>query len=217
MNMRLLPCLLLCLLICLPVHADAGFEPRERIAAAALAALDLGQGGSASVDPNLRLARCGQPLQTRISAASTVQVSCADPVWRVFVPVQVSNVRAVLVLARPLVAGQTIAAADLEQRPQQTARAAQALLVDPAQAVGRVARRHLQAGSVLSQNDLHAEQLVRRGQQVDLLIRRGSVEVRVGARALRDGALGDLIAVENLSSRKTVQGVVAADGTVVVR
>ncbi len=58
---------------------------------------------------------------------------------------------------------------------------------------------------------------MRRGQTVDLMIQRGSVQVRVAARALRDGALGDSITVENLSSRKIVHGTVMAAGTVAVR
>lgn len=217
MTMRSFLCLLAGWLLSAPVLATPGFEPLPRIAAAALSALDLGQGGQATLDPNLRLQRCTQALSTRITAAQTVEVACPSAGWRLFVPVVVSNTRLVLVLARPLAAGQTLSAEDLQSLPRQTAGAAHALLVDPAQAIGRVARRPLQAGSVLSQSDLHAEQLVRRGQTVDLMIQRGSVQVRVAARALRDGALGDSITVENLSSRKIVHGTVMAAGTVAVR
>lgn len=217
MTIRSFLYVLSCWLVCTPLQAAPAFEPLPRIAAAAVSALDLGQGGQATVDPNLRLQRCPQPLTTRLAAAQSVEVACPSAGWRVFVPVVVSNTRTVLVLARPLAAGQTIAAEDLQSVARQTAGAAQALLVDPAQAIGRVARRPLQAGSLLSQSDLHAEQLVRRGQTVDLLVQRGSVQVRVAARALRDGALGDSITVENLSSRRVVHGTVQADGTVAVR
>lgn len=218
MNMPMMTTLWLLLAIALPAQAGSpSVEPVARIAAAALAALDLGQGGQATVDPNVRLARCSQPLLTQVTAARTVQVSCPAAGWRLYVPVTVANTQAVLVLARAVAAGQTLAAADLQLQPRQTAGAAQALLADPQQAIGRVARRHLQAGSVVSQGDLHAQQLVRRGQTVDLLTRRGSVEIRVAARALRDGVLGQTIGVQNLSTQRTVQGTVMADGTVMVR
>lgn len=218
MNLRILPLLLLVLATALPpVLTATDFEPVPRIAAAAVAALDLGQGGQATVDPNLRLARCAQALQAEVTAAATVKVSCASAGWRVFVPVVAANTRTVLALARAVQAGQTLSADDLTSISRQTAGAAQALLVTPEQAIGRTARRHLQAGSLLAHNDLHAQQLVRRGQNVELLTRRGSVEIRVAARALRDGALGDSVAVENLSTRRTVTGTVQADGTVMVR
>ena len=200
----------------LPAAAQA-LESTRRIAESALAARDLGQGGQATVDPNLRLARCSQPLATRVTGAQTVEVSCAPAGWRVFVPVTVRNEQSVLVLRRAVAAGQTLVAADLDSVRRDTGRSAQALLVDPAQAIGRTARRPLQAGSLLSTADLHAQQLVRRGQQVDLVTRRGSVEIRVAARALRDGAVGDQVTVENLSTGRQLQATVDADGTVFVR
>ena len=214
----LLPALLLALL--LPARglvAAPGHESTARIAAAALAARDLGQGGQATVDPALRVTRCGEALASRVTGAHTVEVSCPSAGWRVFVPVTVRNEQPVLVLRRAIGAGQTLVAEDLDSVPRDTGRSAQALLVDPAQAVGRVARRPLQAGSLLAASDLHAEQLVRRGAQVDLVTRRGTVEIRVAARAMRDGAVGDQITVENLSTRRQVQATVAADGTVFVR
>lgn len=215
--LRLLTVLLLAWLPASGLASPGPAELPARIAEAAVAALDLGQGGQATLDPNLRLARCQQPLATRVAAAATVEVSCAQPAWRLFVPVVASNRQAVLVLARAVAAGQPLVAADLASDERQTAGAAQALLVDPAQAIGRVARRHLQAGSVLSHADLQAQPLVHRGQTVDLLTRRGNVEVRVSARALRDGALGQQVAVRNLSTGKNVQGTVQADGSVMVR
>lgn len=213
---RLLLPLLFASLVAPPVHA-AAHQPVAQIAAAALAARDLGQGGQASVDPSLKLARCQTPLRTRVQGAGTVEVSCSDAGWRVYVPVTVRNSRQVLVLARPLAAGQQVVAEDLGSVQREIGNHAQGLLVEPAQAVGRTARRPLQAGSLLAANDLHAQRVVHRGQTVELVSRRGSVEIRVAARTLRDGSIGDLISAENLSSRRIVQGIVQADGTLRVR
>lgn len=215
-NFRLLPPVLLCCLVALPLHA-AGYQPVAQIAAAALAARDLGQGGQASVDPALKLARCRTPLQTRVQSAGTVEVSCSDAGWRVYVPVTVRNSRQVLVLQRPLAAGQQVVAEDLGHVQRDIGGHVQGLLVDAAHAIGRSARRPLQAGSLLAASDLHALRVVHRGQTVELVSRRGTVEIRVAARALRDGAVGDLIGAENLSTRRIVQGIVDADGTLRVR
>ena len=202
----------------LPLGAAASVhEPVDRIASAAIAALDVGQGGEATVDPAVRLPRCSQSLQTRVVRAGTVEVGCASPVWKLYVPVRVANQQQVLVLRRPVAAGQTLTLEDLETVRRDVGKVAQGVLVDPQLAAGRVARRPLQAGMLLSTADLHAQKVIRRGDTVDLVTRRGTVEIRVQARASRDAAVGDSLLVENLSSRRTVQGTVAGDGTVHVK
>jgi flagella basal body P-ring formation protein FlgA len=57
---------------------------------------------------------------------------------------------------------------------------------------------------------------VRRGQQVTLEALAGNFAVRVAGVARSDGALGQLIEVENGSSGKTVQAVVRSERTVEV-
>ncbi|MGE8249166.1 MAG: flagellar basal body P-ring formation chaperone FlgA, partial [Stenotrophomonas bentonitica] len=113
-------------------------------------------------------------------------------------------------------AGETLSAADITTGQRDAARIAGAALADPAAAVGRVARRTLSAGSLLSANDLVAQRLVRRGDSVALVSRRGGVEVRVAGRAMADAGENERVSVENLSSRKIVQGTVAASGDVLV-
>ena len=89
-----------------------------------------------------------------------------------------------------------------------------AAVADPAQAVGRVARRMLPAGAVLASTDLVAQRLIRRGDNVALVSRRGGVEVRVAGKALADAGENERVTVENLSSRRVVQGIVGAAGDV---
>ena len=72
------------------------------------------------------------------------------------------------------------------------------------------------AGTVLSASDLAAPRLVRRGDQVALVSRRGGVEVRVSGRALGDAGENERVAVENLSTRRVLQGRVGPGGDVVV-
>ena len=60
------------------------------------------------------------------------------------------------------------------------------------------------------------ERLVRRGDSVALVSRRGGVEVRVAGRAMADAGENERVSVENMSSRKIVQGTVAASGDVLV-
>jgi len=209
-------CVLLALAVG-PAWAAPQWQPVDSIRHAAVSLLGPGAQGEAVVADALRLPACGQPLLAQPTANTTVEVSCPDAGgWRLFVPVKVRRSQAVLVLARGVAAGEVLATADITVAQRDAARIAGAVLSDPAAAVGRVARRPLQAGSLLSASDLVAQRLVRRGDSVDLVSRRGSVEVRVAGRALGDAGEDERVSVENLASRRIVQGTVGPGGDVFV-
>ncbi len=212
--MRLLLCF--CLLLPAVAWADA-FQSVASIRAAALGTLAPGEEGEAGVDAGLRLPACPVPLQARATANTTVEVGCPQSGgWRLFVPVKVRREQPVLVLNRGVAAGETLAAADIGQVKRDTARIAGAVLTTPEAAVGQVARRSLAAGSLLSANDLVAPRVVRRGDSVALVARRGGVEVRMAGRALGEAGQGERVSVENLSSRRVMQGVALPGGDVLV-
>ena len=200
-----------------PWAAAADWQPVASIRTAALSTLPAGSEGEAVVADALRLPRCAAALQVQPTANTTVEVSCPDAGgWRLFVPVKVRHNQTVLVLTRGIATGETLAAADIGTAQRDAARIAGAVLSDPAMAVGRIARRPLQAGSLLSANDLVAQRLIKRGDNVALVSRRGSVEVRIAGRAMGDAGENDRVSVENLSSRRIVQGTVDAQGDVIV-
>ncbi|MEN5209800.1 flagellar basal body P-ring formation chaperone FlgA [Stenotrophomonas terrae] len=210
--------LLLSFCLLLPAWAwAAAFQPVDTIRAAALATLAAGESGEAQVDANLRLPACTQPLQAKATANTTVEVACPQAGgWRLFVPVKVRREQQVLVLSRGVAAGEVLAAADISSVKRDTARLAGAVLLKPEAAVGRVARRALSAGSLLSATDLVAPRTVRRGDNVALVSRRGGVEVRMAGRALGDAGEGERVSVENLSSRRVMQGTATPGGDVLV-
>lgn len=122
----------------------------------------------------------------------------------------------VLVLNRGIGTGETLTAADITTAQRDAARIAGAVLADPNAAIGRIACRPLQAGALLSNNDLVVQRLIKRGDNVALVSRRGSVEVRIAGRAMGDAGENERVSVENLSSRRIVQGTVDAAGDVIV-
>ncbi len=213
LSLRLLaPALLLC---AAAAGASGGFQPVQSIRDAALAALSDPRGAEASLDPALRMPRCAEALQARQTGAGTVEVGCPSG-WRLFVPVRMDRSQEVLVLVRGVAAGEPITADMFTVERRDAGRIAGAPVADPAGAVGRVARRVLSAGSVLTAGDLVAPRLVRRGDNIALVARNNGVEVRMAGRALGDAGERERVSVENLSSRRVVQGVVTAQGDVVV-
>ena len=211
MLLRLTTALIGGLTACAVMAAD--FQPVDTIKAAALGALLVGADAEATLDPALRLPRCGAALVARVQGSNSVEVGCPDG-WRLFVPVRVRRSQTVLVLSRGIAPGETITADAFVPETRDASRIVGAAVADPAQAVGRVARRTLSAGAVLSATDLVAQRLIRRGDNVALVSRRGGVEVRVVGKALGDAGESERVTVENLSSRRVVQGVVGPGGDV---
>lgn len=211
MLLRLTTVLIGGLTACAVMAAD--FQPVDTIKAAALGALPVGADADATLDPALRLPRCGAALVARVQGSNSVEVGCPDG-WRLFVPVRVRRSQTVLVLSRGIAPGETITADAFVPETRDASRIVGAAVADPAQAVGRVARRMLSAGAVLSATDLVAQRLIRRGDNVALVSRRGGVEVRVVGKALGDAGESERVTVENLSSRRVVQGVVGPGGDV---
>lgn len=211
MLLRLTTALIGGLTACAVMAAD--FQPVDTIKAAALGALPVGADADATLDPALRLPRCGAALVARVQGSNSVEVACPDG-WRLFVPVRVRRSQTVLVLIRGIAPGETITADAFVPETRDASRIVGAAVADPAQAVGRVARRTLSAGAVLSATDLVAQRLIRRGDNVALVSRRGGVEVRVVGKALGDAGESERVTVENLSSRRVVQGVVGPGGDV---
>lgn len=205
------------------VWGEGSYEPVERIAAAAVAAVAPDAGvdprvrAEAAIDSGLRMPVCSNGLSAHVGNRGVAEVSCNGPMaWKLFVPVKVSRLGDTLVLARPLAAGQTVTADALRVETRDQAALAAGALERPEQAIGRIAARPLAAGSALSAGDLRSQRLVRRGDQVTLIARRGGLEVRSQGRALGEAGEAEQVNVENLSSRRQVRGVVNARGEVEV-
>lgn len=117
-----------------------------------------------------------------------------------------------LVATRPIAAGALLAHADLTT----VAAVIPGALADPADAVGKEARRAIPAGRPIRAEDVAAPAMVERNQIVPLRYAAGGLAIITEGRALARGAEGDVIRVMNLGSRNTVSGRVLADGSIQV-
>lgn len=89
-------------------------------------------------------------------------------------------------------------------------------LIDPAEAIGQEARGVIYAGRPVRIDEVGPPAIIERNQIVPLIYRNIALTLKTDARALARAGVGDTIRVMNLSSRATVTGIVAADGTVQV-
>lgn len=80
--------------------------------------------------------------------------------------------------------------------------------------VGLEARVMLYSGRPISTADIGPAAIVERNQIVSLVYNNGGLTITADARALGRAGPGDMLRVMNLSSKTTVSGVVAPDGSV---
>lgn len=176
-----------------------------------------------SPDPRLRLAQCSQPLTATVpsngvpSARLTADVRCSgSQPWRVYLPVRVTSTRSVVVASRALSRDTVLAPGDVRLANSSAGSSPPGALHDADLAVGRVLRRPVEEGQAVTATILAAPTLVRRGQDVQVEAQAGGLKVRMAGVARGDGALGDIIEVQNGTSGRVVQAVVRSAKSVEV-
>lgn len=173
------------------------------------------------LDERLRLAACGDPLETFITnnatpaARSMVGVRCpAQNTWTVYVPVSIEVEAPILVLRRALARRSPVEPTDVELQTRRLPGIASGFISDLGSLPGRRLKRALPAGTALTADVLVPDVLVKRGQQVTLLAMSDTIEIRAQGQALSEGGANDRIRVQNVNSMKIVEGIVEKDGTV---
>ena len=224
--------LLLALLMTLAASAHAaGIQSLAAIETAVkgFAAQTLGDSGDSEVtvsrlDPRLRLAECGSELGMRFSreprggGANAVEVRCeGDKPWSIYVSVDVARFADVVVATRGLARGAVIGAQDVKVARRRINGTQLDYMNDAAAAIGRVAARAIGPDQILGAGNVMLPRLVKRGDEVIIASVGSAINVRVKGQALKDGGVGERVSVRNLNSKRVVEGVVNADGMVVVQ
>lgn len=119
------------------------------------------------------------------------------------IAVDVQPLPHVLVAAQDLPRGHVIRAENLTQRQIENAADG---LADPRLLVGKETRKAIRTGNVVASSDVRSVPLVRANDIVTLVSRSGGIAVQSYARARRDGALGDEIAVQTIEKRELLVG-----------
>lgn len=174
-------------------------------------------------DPRLRLTRCSEPLSGTVPANGMgkarvmAEVRCTGSrPWSLYLPVQVTATRSVVVAARSLARDTVLAPGDIRLADSVAGSVPSGTLHDPVNVVGRRLKRPVNEGQALTAGLLAAATVIQRGQDVSVEARSGALEVRMAGVARENGALGDIIDVESKTSGRVVQGIVRSPQTVEV-
>jgi flagella basal body P-ring formation protein FlgA len=176
------------------------------------------------LDARLRLPVCGRAIEVfaspgyRPMGTATLGVRCnQDRSWVVYVSAHIKAFRRVAVLTSAVMRGTPIKPGDIVLRELDVSSLSSGYFFDEQYVVGKLAKRSLNAGMVISPNELSAPRWVARGQVVTLYVDSDGLQVRAQGEAMGDGAENDLVKVRNALSGKVVDGFVTAPGTVRVK
>ncbi|HRJ67448.1 MAG TPA: flagellar basal body P-ring formation chaperone FlgA [Alphaproteobacteria bacterium] len=121
------------------------------------------------------------------------------------------------VLSQPKRMGDIITASDITQVDIRAADIAAHTVIDAAQLVGLAPRRNLPALRTIAAGDIVQPTLVKKGDMVTVTLQSGPIHLTTQARALENGAAGELVKVMNMSSRQVLDAVVTGMQAVSVR
>jgi flagella basal body P-ring formation protein FlgA len=117
-------------------------------------------------------------------------------------------------LSKTIAAGDIITPADVEMKPVAYELATQTGIDSEADVVGKALRRNARAGLMLKLSDLTDPMVVRRNQQVTVLLHAGPMTLSILGTALGDAAAGAPVQVMNTVSHKILTGTATGAGTV---
>jgi len=175
------------------------------------------------LDPRLKLAQCEAPLAIEPTSTAfrsgrlTMSVRCQGQMpWGIYVPVVIESEIQTLRLNRSVPRGSILTDRDILVEVSQRAPSDKPLITNLVEVVGLAAKRALSSGTELTHAMLEQPLIIKRGQHTLITAGRSGLDVQMTGKALQDGAMGEFIRVQNLSSKRTIQGQVQQDGSVVI-
>ena len=157
--------------------------------------------------------------QVRFNGPTTVYVAVRiDGATFAKVPVQfeVKRILDVVVVVQNLNAGDIIQSHSVRLEQMDAGKLQAGYLTDLAKAVGMQIRQSAPPGTVLFDRSLSRPVLVRHGETIRIAARIGEIEVSASGVAMSQGTAGDLIRVQNLTTKRILTGRVQADKSVLV-
>ncbi|RJX80588.1 flagellar basal body P-ring formation chaperone FlgA [Pseudomonas sp. LS-2] len=175
------------------------------------------------LDPRLRMPHCDKDLTASLESPAqpigrvTVKIRCeSSSPWTVFVPAQVHLFRNVVTVVRPMKRDAIVSEGDIAMRERDVGLLGQGFLDSLDQAVGQKVVRPTVIDQILTPVHLQQPEMVRKGDQVVINARSGSMSVRMPGEALSDGGFNEQIRVKNLNSKRVIKANIVAPGQVEV-
>ncbi|MGL4636745.1 MAG: flagellar basal body P-ring formation chaperone FlgA [Beijerinckiaceae bacterium] len=171
---------------------------------------------SAATDPVLIRSLSFNGASGRFEATYVVPGSRALEVTPGKVVGSVADVVRVPVLSRAILRGDVVVASDITMERRRRSDMGPDVFTDIAKVVGNAARRPLPRGTLLREADIQRPEAVERNANVIMSYENPGLQLAMRGKAQQAGAIGDVIQVQNINSKKIVEATVTGPGRVTV-
>lgn len=151
----------------------------------------------------------------RFVATVAVPANHAQP-QRARVAGRVQEVTEVPVLRSYVGPGEIITSSNIEMREIPTRRLGYNVVASAADLIGQSPKRTIQPGQPVRTTDVQRPELVSKGAMVTMSVASPGMTLTATGRAIEGGAIGDVIAVMNVQSKRTIQATVTGPNRVQV-
>lgn len=134
----------------------------------------------------------------------------------VYAKVNVQAYAEVLVSTRSIGRGEALNGANVSLEMRDLSKIRTESFFDVDEIAGSVAKSSIHAGQIISPRKVMQPKIVKRNQIVTVMTQVGALTIQSQAQALKDGAVGDVLACRNLKSKEEFMGILRKDGVVIV-
>lgn len=177
-----------------------------------------------ALDQRLNLTPCDAPLQAnlpiggRIAQRTSISVKCPSAAgWTVHVSVIARAEAKVLVARRAISRNELITANEVMSSQRDITSLPYGYISELPEGEVLQAKMAIGHGAVITPDTTHAATVIRRGDLVAIELSDTRMAISMRGVALADAAVGELVAVKNSQSGRTVQGQAVASGRVRVQ
>jgi flagella basal body P-ring formation protein FlgA len=157
------------------------------------------------------------PTGARVWGRTTVGVRCSgEHPWTLYLQAKVSIHATYFLASRSIAPGELLSAADLIARDGDLTLLPQAVITDPAQAVGSVSLMRVSAGLPLRRDMLKSADSVTIGQSVKVVAQGDGFAISSEGSAMNNASPGQPVRVKTANGQ-IIQGIVKDGGTVVIQ
>ena len=128
----------------------------------------------------------------------------------------VADIVRVPVLTKAVLKGDVITASDISIERRRRSDMGSDVFIDMSKLLGNAARRPLPRGLVVREADIQRLDAVERNANVTMVFEQPGLQLSMRGKATQSGAIGDVIQVQNINSKKMVEATVTGPGRVVV-
>ena len=174
------------------------------------------------LNPRIQLPQCKSELQfidrtpTKLAGRTTIGIKCQQPSWQTFVSAYIDGKLSVVVSTKGIHKQAVIKSEDIILKDIHYKKVPSDALISLENAIGMRTKKNISANKILTLRSLQPPYWVLKKQPVSILTKIGQIEIRAKGIALENGIENQHIDIKNISSQKTIKGIVIAPNTVMV-